>query len=140
MALYGAILGPVVPDAIGHIFISSIVSTPAAITVAALMVPGRMTREDAVQIARQDASAMDAITRGTAEGVAFVIQIVAMLIVLIALVLRRQRDPGPAARLSGSAALAAAHLRLVLRAARLVRGIPWAESQAAGASSAPRRC
>src|SRR2546423_10656491 len=86
MALYGAILGPVVHDAIGHIFIASIVATPAAITVAALMVPGEMTREGTVRIPRQDASAMDAITRGTAEGVAFVIQIVAMLIVLIALV------------------------------------------------------
>src|SRR5216683_7324574 len=39
MALYGAILGPVVPDAIGHIFIASIVATPAAIVVSALMVP-----------------------------------------------------------------------------------------------------
>src|SRR5213078_2879255 len=45
MALYGAILGPVVPDAIGHILIASIVATPAAITVSALMVPGPMTRE-----------------------------------------------------------------------------------------------
>lgn len=44
MALYGAILGPVVPEAIGHIFVASIVATPAAITVAALMVPGAMTR------------------------------------------------------------------------------------------------
>ena len=86
MALYGAILGPVVPDAIGHIFIASIVATPAAITVAALMVPGPMTREEGVRIARQDASAMDAVTRGTIEGVQLLLQIVAMLIVLVALV------------------------------------------------------
>ncbi|HEX3060450.1 MAG TPA: Na+ dependent nucleoside transporter N-terminal domain-containing protein, partial [Usitatibacter sp.] len=86
MALYGAILGPVVPDAIGHILIASIVATPAAIVVAALMVPGPMTHGEAVEIARQDASAMDAITRGTVEGVQLILQIVAMLIVLIALV------------------------------------------------------
>ncbi len=86
MALYGAILGPVVPDAIGHILIASIVSTPAALVVSALMVPGPMTREETVEIARQDASAMDAVTRGTVEGLQLVLQIVAMLIVLIALV------------------------------------------------------
>ena len=65
MALYGAILAPVVPDAIGHILIASIVATPAAITVAALMVPGPMTSGAVVEIPRQDASAMDAVTRGT---------------------------------------------------------------------------
>ena len=48
MALYGAILGPVVPDAIGHILIASIVATPAAITVSALMVPGETTREEEI--------------------------------------------------------------------------------------------
>ena len=86
MALYAAILGPVVPDALGHHHIASIVATPAAITVAALMVPGEMTRGEAIAIARPDASAMDAVTRGTIEGVALLIQVVAMLIVLVALV------------------------------------------------------
>ena len=86
MALYAAILGPVVPDAIGHILIASIVSTPTALVVSALMVPGPMTREESVDIGRQDASAMDAVARGTVEGLQLVLQIVAMLIVLIALV------------------------------------------------------
>ncbi len=86
MALYGAILGPVVPDALGHILIASIVSTPAAITVAALMVPGPMTDAAAAAMPRTDASAMDAVTRGTLEGVTLVIQIAALLVVLVALV------------------------------------------------------
>jgi concentrative nucleoside transporter, CNT family len=86
MALYGAMLAPVIPDAIGHILIASIVATPAAITVAALMVPGPMTSEGEVAIARQDSSAMDAVTRGTLEGVQLLLYITAMLIVLAALV------------------------------------------------------
>ena len=86
MALYGAILGPVVPDAIGHILIASIVSTPAALTVSALMVPGGMTREEAVRLPRVDDSAMAAVARGTVEGIELVLQVVAMLIVFIALV------------------------------------------------------
>jgi CNT family concentrative nucleoside transporter len=86
MALYGAILGPVVPDAIGHILVASIVATPAAITVSALMVPGEMTRDESVELPRTDATAVDAIARGTVEGIELMIQVVAMLIVFIALV------------------------------------------------------
>jgi CNT family concentrative nucleoside transporter len=131
MALYGAILGPVVPDAIGHILIASIVSTPAAITVSALMVPGPMTREEGVAIGQQDASAMDAITRGTVEGVELVIQIVAMLIVLIALVylanailgLLPFAPPLTLQRIFG----------WLFAPLAWAAGVPWSEAHAAGA-------
>jgi len=131
MALYGAILGPVVPDAIGHILVASIVSTPAAITVSALMVPGDMTRDEAVELPRTDGGAMEAITRGTVEGIELVIQIVAMLIVFIALVylanallgLLPLREPLTLQKMFGwcFAPLAWA------------AGVPWSEAQAAGA-------
>ncbi len=132
MALYGAILGPVVPEAIGHIFVASIVATPAAITVAALMVPGEMTRGRAVEIERQDSSAMDAITRGTAEGVAFVIQIVAMLIVLIALVYVVNGLLG-LLPLVGEAPLTLQRiLGWIFSPLAWAAGVPWSEAQAAG--------
>ena len=130
MALYASILGPVVPDAIGHILVASIVSTPAAITVSALMVPGPMSREQAGDIATQDASAMDAITRGTVEGVELVIQIVAMLLVLVALVYL------------ANAILAWAPFSPPLTLQRIfgwlfaplawAAGVPWSEARAAG--------
>ena len=131
MALYAAILGPVVPDAIGHILIASIVSTPAAITVAALMVPGPMTREESVEVGRQDASAMDAITRGTVEGVGLLIQIVAMLIVLVALVylanailgLLPFAQPLTLQRIFG----------WLFAPLAWAAGVPWREAHAAGA-------
>ena len=130
MALYASILGPVVPDAIGHILIASIVSTPAAINVSALMVPGPMSHEKAGDIATQDASAMDAITRGTVEGVELVIQIVAMLLVLVALVYL------------ANAILALAPFSPPLTLQRIfgwlfaplawAAGVPWSEAHAAG--------
>ncbi len=131
MALYGAILGPVVPDAIGHILVASIVSAPAAVTVAALMVPGPMTRGESAGVARQDASAMDAVTRGTVEGVGLVIQIVAMLIVLVALVylanailgLIPLAEPLTLQRLFG----------WLFAPLAWAAGIPWSEAPAAGA-------
>ncbi len=131
MALYGAILGPVVPDAIGHILIASIVATPAAITVSALMVPGAMTREAGVALPRTDTSAMDAVTRGTIEGVELVIQIVAMLVVFVALVylanailgLLPLAEPLTLQRLFG----------WLFAPLAWTAGVPWAEAQAGGA-------
>jgi len=135
MALYGAILGPVIPDAIGHILIASIVATPAAITVAALMVPGELhapgTGSEEVAIARQDANAMEAVTRGTIEGVQLLLYITAMLIVFCALVylanailgLLPLAEPLTLQRIFGWAFAPLAWCA----------GVPWEEARAAGA-------
>jgi CNT family concentrative nucleoside transporter len=133
MALYGAILGPVVPDAIGHIFVASIVATPAALVVSALMVPGPMTREAAVEIGRQDSSAMDAVTRGTIEGLQFVLQIVAMLIVLIALVYLVNAILSLLPVVGGAPLTLQRLLGWIFAPLAWAAGVPWAESEAAGA-------
>ncbi len=133
MALYGAILGPVVPDAIGHILIASIVSAPAAITIAALMVPGPMTDERAVEIPRQDASAMDAVTRGTIEGVALLIQIVAMLIVLIALVHLANTILGLFPAVAGAPLSLQRIFGWLFAPLAWMAGLSWSEAQLGGA-------
>ena len=133
MALYGAILAPVVPEAIGHILIASIVATPAAITVAALMVPGEMTRGAAVAIERQDSSAMDAVTRGTIEGVALLIQIVAMLIVLVALVYLVNSALALLPSWDGEPLTLQRMLGWVFAPLAWAAGVPWSEAPAAGA-------
>jgi len=133
LALYGAILAPVVPDAIGHIIVASFVATPAAIVVAALMVPGEMSREDAIEIPRQDASAMDAVTRGTAEGAQLLVQIVAMLIVFIALAHLANAVlalvPGP----GGAPLTLQGLLGWLFAPLAWASGVPWAEARAGGA-------
>jgi CNT family concentrative nucleoside transporter len=40
MVLYGAILGDVLPGVMGHILTASVISVPAAVTIAKVMVPG----------------------------------------------------------------------------------------------------
>ena len=133
MALYGAILGPVVPDAIGHILIASIVATPAAITVSALMVPGAMSLAESVDIARQDASAMDAVTRGTLEGVELVIQVVAMLIVLAALVYLANAILGALPAAGGEPLTLQRIFGWLFAPLAWTAGVPWGEAQAGGA-------
>jgi CNT family concentrative nucleoside transporter len=86
LVLYASFIGPVVPNALGHLLVASIVATPVAIVVAALMVPPRLTDDAAVAFERQDANTMVAITRGTLEGLQLLLNIVAMLVVFVALV------------------------------------------------------
>ncbi len=133
LALYGAILAPVVPDAIGHIIVASFVATPAAIVVAALMVPGAMSDEAAIEIPRQDATSMDAVTRGTMEGAQLLIQIVAMLVVLIALVHLANAALSLLPALDGSPLTLQRLLGWLFAPLAWTAGVPWAEAQAGGA-------
>src|SRR6267154_767058 len=86
MALYASILSKVVPDALGHILIASIISTPAAIAVSVLMVPGEAVATEGKLVPQAATSSMDAVARGTVDGAQLLVNIVAMLVVLVALV------------------------------------------------------
>jgi CNT family concentrative nucleoside transporter len=133
MALYGAILGPVVPDAIGHIFIASIISTPAALTVSALMVPSPPGGADAGEITILDTSAMDAITRGTVEGLGLLLQIVAMLIVLSALVYLANAILALLPSFAGEPLSLQRIFGWAFAPLAWTTGVPWEECRAAGA-------
>jgi CNT family concentrative nucleoside transporter len=85
--LYATILGKVIPDAVAHLLIASIVSAPAALVVSFLMVPPQGEATGGTLDLRSDASSsMDALTRGTLDGAQLLINIIAMLVVFIALV------------------------------------------------------
>ena len=87
--IYTSLLEPVLDDAVGHLLTASIISAPAAILFAWLMIPMRVsvTGPTDVRIEDRDVTgAMDAITRGTERGMALFLNILAMLIVLLALV------------------------------------------------------
>jgi CNT family concentrative nucleoside transporter len=88
MVIYAALLGSVIPDALGNILIASVISTPAALAIAAVMVPFQPSPTEAGTLVLTDppASSMEAIVRGTNDGIGFVAAIIAMLIVLVALV------------------------------------------------------
>ena len=132
MALYAGIVGTRVPDALGHILAASFISAPAAIVFAVLMVPpeGSPTGRD-LHLSNTDDSSMDAITRGTSEGLQLLLNIVAMLIVLVALValanqilalLPHQESPWSLQHLLG----------LMMMPLAWMAGIPWNEAGTAG--------
>lgn len=90
MVIYATILGPVHPDIAGHLFVASLISAPAAIAVAKLMIPETdraETAQDQVELPRADTlNGLDAAARGAAEGMHLVINVLAMLIAFIGLV------------------------------------------------------
>jgi CNT family concentrative nucleoside transporter len=88
MVLYATIIGPVVPDALANILIAGVISTPAALAVAALMIPFRPdpAGDRALVMAEPPVSVMDAIVKGTFDGITLLVGICVMLLVMVTLV------------------------------------------------------
>jgi CNT family concentrative nucleoside transporter len=134
MVLYASVLGSLVPDALGHILVASLVSAPAGLVVAALMVPPTATPTDATEVALERAdSSMDAVTRGTLAGAEVLIQIVALLIVLVALVTLVNLALGLLPGIGGEAVTLQRALGYVMAPLTWLAGIPWNEAVTTGA-------
>jgi CNT family concentrative nucleoside transporter len=89
MVAYASILAPVLPNAAGHVLVASIVSAPAGILLARIMIPETPGQGGEVAdygSALKYDSAIDAIVKGTADGLMVVLNISAVLIVFVALV------------------------------------------------------
>ncbi len=134
MVLYGIILRPVVPEAIGHILIVSFISAPAAIAFSALMVPheGAVT-EGMISSGHPVTSTMDAVTQGAVEGVSIYINIVAMLLVLTALIALLNSLFGFLPHIGGKAITLQGIFGWAMSPVVWLTGIPWSEAHAAGA-------
>jgi CNT family concentrative nucleoside transporter len=134
MVIYAALLSSVLPDAMGHILTASIISVPAAVMIAKIMVPEtRSVTPGTISDPDPARSAMDAVTRGTLQGVELLINIVAMLVVLVALVhlfnLLLQALPA----VGGQALSLQRILGWVLAPVVWLMGVPWTEAPSAGA-------
>src|SRR5262249_45696433 len=89
LVLYATLLAPLIPDAAAHFVIASVLGAPAAILVSLIMVPettDRLTGGKLDDPEVQATDTMDAIVKGTASGLELLLNIIAMLIVLVALV------------------------------------------------------
>ena len=128
MVIYGALLEPVVPGALGLIIVASVVSTPAALAVAALMVPFTATDAAPAQLdhARAQGS-IDALIRGTSDGVGVAVGITAALLVTVSLVALVNIA---LATLPGAPTLQSI-FALPFRPVMWLIGVPWPETGAA---------
>lgn len=139
MALYASILGPVIPDAMGHILAASVISAPAALVCAALMVPpGDEPTSGRLVIEQRAASAMEAVTQGTIDGLALLLNIVGLLIVLVALVTLANMILGALPAVADAPLTLQRVLGWIMAPVTWLVGIPWQETPTAGALMATK--
>lgn len=93
MVLYASLLRDVVDDALGQILTASLIATPASVVISFLMVPETEAARDpatdssTIMVGREPGdNMMSVITRGTFDGIPLLINVIAMLLVLVALV------------------------------------------------------
>lgn len=85
--LYATVLARVLPAALGHLLVASFMSLPAGILMARILVPGpAQTDLHEEQATVRYRSTMDAMARGTEDGLKLYLQIIAMLVVTTSLV------------------------------------------------------
>ncbi len=131
--LYTAMLSAVLPDAVGHLVTASLISAPAAIAVAWLMIPPESdTDVERPQDALDANGAMDAITQGTQRGLTLYLNIIAMLIVLIALVALVNIMLAVLPDVGGTPLTLQRMLGWLMAPVAWLMGIPWAEATQAG--------
>ena len=133
MVFYSIILQGTLDDPLGHIITASVISAPAAIMIALIMVPQKTAAtSEEIQLSVEYKSLMDAITKGTYDGVRLMVSVGAMLLVLVALVALLNSlfslipfpgdDPLTLQRLFG----------YVFAPLTWLMGIPWSEAQISG--------
>lgn len=133
LVLYASILQHVLPDALGQILTASIISAPAAILIALVMVPHQGEATGATLLTSGDShSTMDAIVAGTSEGIKLLLQIVGMLIVLVALVSLANQLLGAFPEIAGAPLTLERLLGWLLAPVAWAIGIPWGEAAQAG--------
>jgi CNT family concentrative nucleoside transporter len=133
MVLYANVLRDVVPGALGHILIASVINVFGAVFVSRIMIPPPPELpEEGVPEGLMYTSNMDAITRGTYDGLRLAANVGAMLIVLVSLVALVNQVLGNIE--VGSAPLTLERMvGWVFAPIAWLIGIPWAEAQSAGA-------
>ena len=86
MVLYASILNEYLPGVLGHILSASVINVIGATYVARIMIPAGDKRTEDTGGSLTYESFMDAVTRGTSDGLTLAINVGAMLLVLLSLV------------------------------------------------------
>jgi CNT family concentrative nucleoside transporter len=135
LVLYATILKPLIPDVAGHLLVASVLGAPAAILISELMVPE--TRDGGTQGELEDpppvaSSTMDAIVKGTGVGLELFLNILAMLLVFVALVHLVNAALGLIPDVAGAPVTLQRMLGILMAPICWLMGLPWREAVTAG--------
>jgi CNT family concentrative nucleoside transporter len=129
--LYATVLKDVLPDALGNVLVASMMALPAAVMIARVMVPGdAATEETPGELGYR--SSMDAVAKGTEDGLKIYLQIMALLIVMIALISLADHILSALPRLAGQPITLERILGFLFAPLAWLYGVPWREAGVAG--------
>ena len=134
LILYASTLSQAVPNAVGHMISASLISLPAAILVARLMVPGNGKTEtsDKQPGLKYDGS-IDALVRGTMEGVQVFLAVIGIILVVFALVALVDQILTILPYVDGQAVTIKRAFGWLFAPLMWTLGVPWEQAPAAGA-------
>ena len=129
LALEAAVISSIVPDAIGHLISCSLITLPGVVYIAHLLVPdrSRVTSGDGA-IDQGAENLMDAISTGTTNGLQLLLNIIAMIIVIVALVYLVNATLGVFPDIYGEAITLERILGVLMAPLTMMMGIPWNEA------------
>jgi CNT family concentrative nucleoside transporter len=133
--LYATILASAIPDAAGHIVVASVLGAPAAILISFIMVPDAQRARTGAKLGDVEQAAtstMDAIVKGTGAGLELLLNIVAMLIVFIALVYLANSILGLLPDFAGAPLTLQRALGWIMAPVCWLLGVPWSQAVTAG--------
>lgn len=132
--LFSVILDGIIPDPAGHLLTASIISAPAAVVIALILIPrgDDAVDETRVEFAKLYDNGIDALTRGTIDGLRLFAYIVGMLIVFVALVELANIILGALPDVDGADLTMQRIFGWVLAPVVWVLGIPWSDAIDAG--------
>jgi len=134
LVLYAQTLSSVIDNAVGHMISASLISLPAALLLARLMVPPQTedvpTQADDTSL-RYD-STMDAIVTGTMDGMKLFLSVIAIIIVVFALVALADSVLAFLPEIAGEAVTIRRLFGWLFAPIMWLMGVPWGEAGLAG--------
>jgi concentrative nucleoside transporter, CNT family len=136
MVAYATILKGVLPNAAAHVLTASIISAPAGVLLARILVPRDAEAEQPQPLDPESDkvydSSIDALIRGTSDGLTIVLNVGATLIVFVALVAMLNGILGLFPPFAGAPLSVERGLGVIFAPLAWAMGIPWKDAPTAG--------
>ena len=134
MVVYTTMLAPIYgPGLIGHFLSASLISIPAGIMFANIMIPSEIKTDFPKEKSEElFSNSMDAITQGTKNGLDIFLNVIAMLIVVMALIFLINAILGLLPNINELPITLELILGYIFAPLAWFMGIPWSEAFAAG--------
>ncbi len=136
MVAYATILKDVLPNAASHVLTASIISAPAGVLLARILVPRSPESEKSEALDpgmdKTYDSSVDALIKGTTDGLSIVLNVAATLIVFVALVSMVNGILGMFANVGGAPISVERILGVVFSPLAWAMGVRWADAPTAG--------